>query len=258
MIWVMEHAPINSPAEGMVLYALADRASDDGTAAWPSMQWIADRACCSRQTVRRHLRAMEERGLIRRGDQNLVSHLRHDKRPVVWDLDLGLDRLAGYQIDTPSTGAGYQIEPSGVSNQTERGITGDTQTILNHPKNQGRGVIESLLSQDETLAPPESHFSTPPAAPSSPSDTPDRWSTAEDPRCRKHAALPRDRVPACRSCAQAREWFEERATAAVEARRALIDGCGWCDENGLAWTRREDGQAVAVRCSHERAPVLVA
>src|SRR5699024_3119211 len=134
MIWVMERAPIESPAEGMVLYALADRAHDDGTAAWPSMQWIADRACCSRQTVRRHLRALEKRGLIYRGDQRHVDHLRPDKRPVVWNLNLGADRNAGVQSDTP-TRAGYQNEPSGVSNPTERGITRDTQTILNPPMN---------------------------------------------------------------------------------------------------------------------------
>ena len=113
MIWVMERAPIESPTEGMVLYALADRASDDGTGAWPSMQWIADRACCSRQTVRRHLRAMEERGLIYKGDQRHVDHLRSDKRPFVWNLNLEMDRNAGVQSDTP-TRAGYQPQPSGV------------------------------------------------------------------------------------------------------------------------------------------------
>lgn len=133
MVWVMEHAPIESPAEGMVLYALANCAKDDGTAAWPSMQWIADRACCSRQTVRRHLRALESRGVIRKGDQRHVDHIRPDKRPVVWNLNLFADRTAGVQNDTPNQ-AGYQPGPTGVSTATERGITRDTQTVLNPPE----------------------------------------------------------------------------------------------------------------------------
>ena len=55
MIWVMEDAPVESHTELVVLYALADRAHDDGTAAWPSQDWIAERARCSTRTVRRGL-----------------------------------------------------------------------------------------------------------------------------------------------------------------------------------------------------------
>lgn len=171
------------------------------------------------------------------------------------------------QVKQPVSAGSHQVPKSVTwSDQEKDAVSAGSHQVPNFGthkktkkknKEEGVRVAKTCRSQPDTT-PSQDSFSTPPAAPSSPSDTPDVWSTAEDPRCRKHAALPRDRVPACRSCAQAREWFEERATAAVAARRALIDGCGWCDENGLAWTRREDGQAVAVRCSHERAPVLVA
>lgn len=139
--WVMENAPVESPAEMVILYALADRAHDDGSTAWPSYQWIADRAVCSRRTVIRHIKAMEKRGLIKRGDQRFVQHLPSDKRPTVWDLDLSLRRQpkepAGCQSDTPrTTGVSSRADRgdsscnTGVSSRAERGDKGDTQSVL--------------------------------------------------------------------------------------------------------------------------------
>jgi DNA-binding Lrp family transcriptional regulator len=100
MTWALHSAPVDDATQLLVLYALADRASDDGTAAWPGQTRIAEMARCSPRTVRRHLLELEEQGLIRRGDQRLVEHLRADQRPVVWDLDL----TAG-QNDRPVTGS---------------------------------------------------------------------------------------------------------------------------------------------------------
>lgn len=84
--WALKSAPVTDPTQIVILIALADRSHDDGTCAWPAQQWLADRARCSTRTVRRHLAALEECGLIRRGDQEFVSHLPADRRPVVWDL----------------------------------------------------------------------------------------------------------------------------------------------------------------------------
>lgn len=92
MIWVMEDAPVENQGELAVLYALADRASDDGTAAWPSQEWIAYRARCTDRTVRNHLSNLEERGVIKKGDLRHVEHIRQDRRPIVWDLNLDLSR----------------------------------------------------------------------------------------------------------------------------------------------------------------------
>ena len=115
--WVMENAPVESPTEMVILYALADRAHDDGSSAWPSYQWIADRAVCSRRTVIRHIKAMEERGLIRRGDQRFVQHLPSDKRPTVWNLNLSLRRPtkpdAGCQSVTPDVSGVSPEVPAG-------------------------------------------------------------------------------------------------------------------------------------------------
>lgn len=98
--WALTAAPVESAQEHVILIALADRARDDGTAAWPSQAWLAGRARCSTRTVRRHLRALEDRGIIRRGDQDLVAHLRSDSRPIVWDLNLDqiVDTVAGPDV----------------------------------------------------------------------------------------------------------------------------------------------------------------
>jgi hypothetical protein len=86
MNWVLEDAPDLPPHCFGVLMALASKAREDGTAAYPGQEWLAERARKSDRSVRNDLAALEKAGLIRRGDQAVVSHLPADERPVVWDL----------------------------------------------------------------------------------------------------------------------------------------------------------------------------
>lgn len=114
MVWVLHDAPTKNHAEFAVLMALADRAGgdhDEGAAAYPSHSWIAEKVQCSTSTVKRHLKELERRGLIRRGDQRIVEKFRHDRRPVVWDLDLSQRRTTGVQNDLPKQPATGQDEP---------------------------------------------------------------------------------------------------------------------------------------------------
>ena len=69
-----------------VLLKIADRADDLGYGAWPSVDAIAGTLECSTRTVQRAIRELLEAGLIRRGDQRFVAHLRADRRPVVYDV----------------------------------------------------------------------------------------------------------------------------------------------------------------------------
>ncbi|WP_044027243.1 helix-turn-helix domain-containing protein [Corynebacterium glutamicum] len=152
MIWVLHDAPTKNHTEFAILMALADRAGghSDGDAAYPSQAWIADKAQCSVATVKRHLKELETRGLIKRGDQSIVSDFRVDRRPVVWDLCLDKTRTNsaddGSSNQTKSTVA--QNEPplnneaTVAQNQTNGSSNGDgtvahsyeLQTVLNHPK----------------------------------------------------------------------------------------------------------------------------
>lgn len=92
ILWAMNRAPVDNASELVVLYALADRADDYGRNAWPSQGWIAYRSRMSDRTVRRHLKALEGRGVIARGNPAIVSHLPVDRRPINWDLNMLLVR----------------------------------------------------------------------------------------------------------------------------------------------------------------------
>ena len=148
MSWVMNEAPVEDARQLLILYALADRAHDDGTCAWPSQEWIAERARCTSRTVRNHLQKLEDDGLISRGDQQHVAHIRKDRRPIVWDLNLDKVRaeiLTGRKssVERPEicdTTAG-NLESNGRKPATPRpeiwsrtaGNSCFLQTILNHP-----------------------------------------------------------------------------------------------------------------------------
>lgn len=129
MSWALTAAPVESAQEHVILITLADRAADDGSAAWPSQDWIATRARCSTRTVRRHLQALEARGLIRRGDQTLVAHLRADSRPIVWDLALEVSKPP---VDKPVRDGRTRL--SARSPEVERPDTGvrSGRTLLSY------------------------------------------------------------------------------------------------------------------------------
>ena len=145
MIWVRESAPTRTATEIVVLYSLADRANDDGTGAWPSRATLADEARCSRATINRVLRDLEDRQVIVRGDQTILDRHNYprDRRPVVWDLNMSLDRAdeeTGSQIETPPAEeeTGSRRRADGVSPTTQRGIadepTGYRRRDLNPPQ----------------------------------------------------------------------------------------------------------------------------
>ena len=109
MLWALKNAPVINAEERLILIALADHSWDDGRAAWPSQATLAERSLVATRTVRRRLEQLEARGLISRGDQLLVQHLRSDHRPVVWDLMIplawfrDLEQLGRYWQDNKLT-----------------------------------------------------------------------------------------------------------------------------------------------------------
>lgn len=81
--------------------------------------------------------------------------------------------------------------------------------------------------------------------------TPAEWSSPDDPRCRKHAYLPREEVPPCRNCMRARRWFEQRADAEKQAHLAAIHACSLCDELGYVAVKNAAGETTGVaHCDH--------
>jgi len=111
--WALGQAPVENAQEHVLLIALADCSNGYGKAAWPSVRWLARRGRCSVRTVQRHLKALEKRGLIRRGDARMVAHLPADRRPTVWDLALEL-RLSE-PVPPPDSDGDFESQERGVN-----------------------------------------------------------------------------------------------------------------------------------------------
>lgn len=90
--WAMQTKRVHSAVGRCVLYYLADATpNDEGKHSFPSVSRIAEKINVSVRTIQRELRRLEDDGLIRRGDQRYVSHIKPQYRPVVWDLDISGD-----------------------------------------------------------------------------------------------------------------------------------------------------------------------
>jgi hypothetical protein len=86
ILWAINSAPVADAEERLILVALADRASSDGTDAYPSKKSIAKVALIDPKTVQRRLRSMMQRGLIAEGNQAAALRIPEHFRPTVYDL----------------------------------------------------------------------------------------------------------------------------------------------------------------------------
>lgn len=84
--WALNDADVMDATEVLVLIGIANHADKTGRGAYAGQATLAHYARCSDRTVRRKLAALEERGVIRRGDQAGAAHIPAAVRPVVWDL----------------------------------------------------------------------------------------------------------------------------------------------------------------------------
>ena len=94
--WAFKCHVGNASAKSVLVY-LADRADDDGTAAYPKIATIVNVTELSERTVRAALKTLQERGFIRRGDQRYarIGKGGRNRLPqycqVVWDLAVETD-----------------------------------------------------------------------------------------------------------------------------------------------------------------------
>ncbi len=147
---------------------------------------------------------------------------------------------------TPVTDKGYMGVLAGGTPVTDKGYMDVPQTVSNplEPGGERADAPAQVAHYDsvDALAKAHSQASLP--------GQPD-WvqGTPEDPRCPTHAGLSREAVPPCRRCGEARAWYETNGKSATEdaraARRAAIDECGICDQNGM---REVTGGLM--RCDH--------
>lgn len=81
-----DDAPGLSPTHKLALVGWANHAHKDGRHSWASHATIAEYVGCSTKTISRLVPVLIAGGWIREGDQSQVSHLRADRRPIVYDL----------------------------------------------------------------------------------------------------------------------------------------------------------------------------
>jgi hypothetical protein len=165
MVWALKKAPVSEPVEALILVGLADHADDVGANAFPSQSKLATYARCSPRTVKRRLAALEDAGLIVRGDQQKVDHLPVNRRPIVWDLSLHVvadeavhaedildtdDTILGCQPDTPVTDDTPNLgvsQTTGVSPATSWGVTQDSLGGHGWPTNRPLTSLEPSISK---------------------------------------------------------------------------------------------------------------
>ncbi len=75
-----------SDAAHLTLIAMANPAHENGRYSFQSADTLADIRSVDVRTIRRHLKQLEDAGLIIRGDQSAVDRIPANRRPVVWDL----------------------------------------------------------------------------------------------------------------------------------------------------------------------------
>lgn len=94
--WAFKCHVGNASAKAVLVY-LADRADDDGTAAYPKIKTIVNVTELSERTVRNALKTLQERGFIRRGDQRYARLGKGGRNrlpqycQIVWDLAVESD-----------------------------------------------------------------------------------------------------------------------------------------------------------------------
>lgn len=230
MVWALKEAPVpNDPIAHLVLIGLADHAHDDGTEARPSVATLAKYARCSPRTVHNKLRILEQAGLIRRGDQQTVAHLRADRRPVVYDLIMkrGVYEMHPAEtVDNPFNGVHdvQGVNVDGVNGQAPRGERSGVHGVnacadrTTHEPLEGRGGAQANTS-------PVDNPEVPPLL---------EETRIHPDRCAKHQNV--DVPPPCGGCADARKAVEAKARR--EAEQAAV-----------AERERREHQRSGARCT---------
>lgn len=149
MLWALKQAPVENAQEQMILMAMADFAREDGTRCYLAQAKIAERSTCSVRTLQRHLQELERRGLIFRGDQQMVAHFPANHRPVVWTLNVSLNR--GDNLTPQNRGD----KLSGATNQDVRGDkpgSSGASPVSHNPKTNPTNNPDGFPSADISLA----------------------------------------------------------------------------------------------------------
>ncbi|NWA25489.1 helix-turn-helix domain-containing protein [Pseudomonas gingeri] len=156
MSWALS-LPIQSLKDSSarhVLLCLANYAGSNGAGAFPSASTLAQDTGLSERTVRYKLDDLERSGWIKKGNQAIAAvHIdRHDRRPVVYDLQLLRGANSAPREERGANDAtGCNQQQSGVQPGTERGAAAAPNTSINHQvteEQQQREISDVIAEQD--------------------------------------------------------------------------------------------------------------
>jgi hypothetical protein len=148
--WALNHAPVTNPTSKLVLLALANHARPDGSTAFPSVKTICKYTCLSERSVRTHLDKLEQDGVIKRCDPNIVAAYidRPDRRPVGFDLCIGVQELqVGKVRGAVKVERGATNAPIGVQVVPQRGAP-TAPKPLEEPTKEIEIMSEDLLEAE--------------------------------------------------------------------------------------------------------------
>ncbi|VVM59656.1 helix-turn-helix domain-containing protein [Pseudomonas fluorescens] len=141
-----------------VLLCLANYAGSNGSGAFPSASTLAQDTGLSERTVRYKLDDLEKVGLIQKGNQAIAAvHIdRHDRRPVVYDLQLSRGANPAPRTKRGADGVtGCNSQQNGVQPETERGAAAAPNPSLNHQVTEEqlqRDLADEIARQDQVAA----------------------------------------------------------------------------------------------------------
>lgn len=149
--WAFKCHVGNASAKAVLVY-LADRADDDGTAAYPKIATIVAVTELSERTVRTALKTLQERGFIRRGDQRYARLGKGGRNrlpqycQIVWDLAVESDPSTLEWIKETHTA---EHDPKTMGNTVDPAAStimenGESKDVL--PENAGTKPIPSTAN----------------------------------------------------------------------------------------------------------------
>lgn len=149
--WAFKCHVGNASAKAVLVY-LADRADDDGTAAYPKIATIVNVTELSERTVRAALKTLQERGFIRRGDQRYARLGKGGRNrlpqycQIVWDLAVESDPSTLEWIKETHTA---EHDPKTMGNTVDPAAStimenGESKDVL--PENAGTKPIPSTAN----------------------------------------------------------------------------------------------------------------
>lgn len=227
-----------------VLLCLANYAGSNGAGAFPSASTLAQDTGLSERTVRYKLDDLEQSGLIKKGNQAIAAvHIdRHDRRPVVYDLQILRGANPAPRTKRGADDAtGCNSQQNGVQPGTERGAAAAPNPSLNHQgteEQQQRELSELIDEQDRQALEPQ--------------DDRQRFAMFADfvpPEEALQTQLKIAGLPADSLTAELLSGFK----GFFVAKTSVLDtAAGWCFKLS-GWIKRERAQAAGTSASEESA-----